>query len=334
MRGKLHMNNKAYLRLLILPILVTSPLLYASDNPDLRFFIDSANRSLRSRQFDRAINDLIPALRIAKREKASNETVGVILNNLGYSYRQVGRCGDAVTVLTEEMRGWDRGMVSLDQARFAGINLLQSYLNCGESRSAAHSWNKTLVPIARKLNPDSPALASLLAAGALATSAVKHYQESLNLYNQAIAIWEEQPENYRDRICSARSNRAVAHAYLGEILAGIDDADRALKELDSAIAMEPAVRAAALNNIAVVYLMDKRFTKAEDCLQRALALVDGASLLCEPQVVANYAFLLRQTGRKRAAAAAQLRAQELYSQRRGNAGSQTIDASEIDSFAK
>ena len=75
--------------------------------------------------------------------------------------------------------------------------------------------------------------------------------------------------------------------------------------------MEPAVRAAALNNIAVVYLIDKRFTKAEDCLQRALALVDGASLPCEPQVVANYAFLLRQTGRKRAAAAAQLRAQEL-----------------------
>ena len=223
MRGKLHMNNKAYLRLLILPILVTSPLLYASDNPDLRFFIDSANRSLRSRQFDRAINDLIPALRIAKREKASNETVSVILNNLGHSYRQVGRCGDAVTVLTEEMRGWDRGVVALDQARFAGINLLQSYLNCGESRSAARSWNKALVPIARNLNPDRPALASLLAAGALATSAVKHYQESLNLYNQAIAIWEEQPENYRDRICSARSNRAVAHAYLGEILAGIDD---------------------------------------------------------------------------------------------------------------
>ena len=85
------MNNKAYLRLLILPILVTSPLLYASDNPNLRFFIDSANRSLRSRQFDRAINDLIAGLRIAKRERASKETVSAILNNLGYSYRQVGR---------------------------------------------------------------------------------------------------------------------------------------------------------------------------------------------------------------------------------------------------
>ena len=328
------MNNKAYLRLLMLPVLVMSPLLYASDSPDLRFFIDSANHSLRSRQFDRAINDLIPALRVAKRERASNETVSAILNNLGYSYRQVGRCEDAVTVLTEEMRGWDRGMVSIDQARFAGINLLQSYLNCGESRSASRSWNKSLAPIGRKLNPGSPALASLLAAGALATSAVKHYRESVNLYNEAIAIWEEQPGNYRDRICFARSNRAVAHAYLGEILAAIDDADRALKELDSAIAMEPAVRAAALNNTAVVYLMDKRFTKAEDCLQRALALVDGASLLCEPNVVANYAFLLRQTGRKRSAAAAQLRAQELYFQRRGKARSQTIDVSEIDTFGK
>jgi tetratricopeptide (TPR) repeat protein len=328
------MNNKACVRLLPLLIVVTSRVLYAGDSPDLRFFIDSANRSLRSRQFDRAINDLIQALRVAKRERASNETASAILNNLGYSYRQVGRCGDAVTVLTEEMRGWDRGMVSLDHARFAGINLLQSYLNCGESRSAARSWSKTLEPMARKLNPDSPAQASLLAAGALATSAVKHYQESVNLCNEAIAIWEEQRENYRDRICSARSNRAVAHAHLGEIPAAIDDADRALKELDSAIAVEPAVRAAALNNIAVVYLMDKLFTKAEDCLQRALALVDGASLLCEPQVVANYAFLLRQTGRKRAAATAQLRAQELYSQRRGKTGSQTIDASEIDSFGK
>ena len=80
--------------------------------------------------------------------------------------------------------------------------------------------------------------------------------------------------------------------------------------------------------------MDKRFTKAEDCLQRALALVDGASLLCEPQVVANYAFLLRQTGRRKAAAAAQSRAQELSSQRRGKTALQTIDVSEIDSFGK
>jgi len=53
-------------------------------------------------------------------------------------------------------------MVALDQARFAGIDLLQSYLDCGQSRSAARLWSKTLIPIARKLNPDSPALAGLL----------------------------------------------------------------------------------------------------------------------------------------------------------------------------
>jgi len=326
------MYSKACLRLLTLSIVVMSPVLSASDNPDLHYLIDSASRSIRSRQFDRAINDLIPALRVAKRERASNETVSAILSNLGYFYRMAGRGGDAVTVLTEEMRAWDRGVVSLDHARFAGINLLQSYFDCGESRGAARSWSKTLER--RKLNPDSPALASLLAAGALATLSVKHYQESVTLYNEAITIWEEQPENYRDRICSARSSRAVAHAYLGKILAAVDEADRALKELDSGIAMDPAVRAVVLNDIAVVYLMDKSFTKAEDCLQRALALVDGPPLLCEPEVGANCAFLLRQTGRKKAAAAAQLRAHELSSQRRGRTGSQTIDASEINSFGK
>jgi tetratricopeptide (TPR) repeat protein len=74
---------------------------------------------------------------------------------------------------------------------------------------------------------------------------LKQYQESVNFYNEAITIWEEQPKNYRDRICSARSNRAVAHAYLGKILAAVDEADRALKELDSGTAMDPAVRAVA-----------------------------------------------------------------------------------------
>src|SRR5579872_2541476 len=328
------MNNNAHLQFFVLPIAVLCPVLSASDNPDLRCLIESANRSIRSSQFDRAINDLIPALRVAKRERASKETVSAILSNLGYSYRMLGRCGDAVTVLTEEMRPWDRGMVALDQARVSGINLLKSYFDCGESRRATRFWSKTLKPIARKLNPDSPALASLLAAGALATFAVKHYRESLNLYNEAITIWDEQRETYKDRICSARSNRAVAQAYLGKILAAVEEADRALKELDSGNAMDPAVRAVALNNIAVVYLMDKRFTQAEDCLQRALVLVDGASLPCEPEVVANYAFLLRQTGRKRAAAAAQSRAQEVSIQRRGKTGSHTIDASEIDSFGK
>ena len=104
------MNNKPYLQLLTLTIVVMSPVLSASDNPDLRCLIDLASRSVRSRQFERAINDLIAALRVAKRERASNETVSVILSNLGYSYRMAGRCGDAITVLTEVMHAWDRGI--------------------------------------------------------------------------------------------------------------------------------------------------------------------------------------------------------------------------------
>jgi hypothetical protein len=150
MRRRASHEQQSILAAFVVPIAVTSLVLYASDNPDQHCFMDSANRSLRSRQFDRAINDLILALRVAKRERASNESVSAILSNLGYSYRMLGRCGDAVTVLTEEMRGWDLGIVALDQARFAGINLLQSYLDCGESRSAARSSRKTLIETARR----------------------------------------------------------------------------------------------------------------------------------------------------------------------------------------
>jgi len=118
-------------RLLTLSIVVTSPVLSASDNPDLRCLIDSASRSLRSRQFDRAINDLIPAQRVAKRERASSETLSAILSNLGYSYRMVGRCGDAVTVLTEEMRAWDRGMVeNYRDSICSALSKIYAY-NCG-----------------------------------------------------------------------------------------------------------------------------------------------------------------------------------------------------------
>ena len=76
------MNNRAYLQVLTLPVVMMSPALSASNNPDLRYLIDSASRSVRSRQFDRAINDLIPALRVAKCERTSNETVSALLSNL------------------------------------------------------------------------------------------------------------------------------------------------------------------------------------------------------------------------------------------------------------
>ena len=55
------MNNREYLQLSTPSIVVTRPVLSASDNPDQRRRIDSASRASRSRQFDRAIKDLIPA---------------------------------------------------------------------------------------------------------------------------------------------------------------------------------------------------------------------------------------------------------------------------------
>jgi hypothetical protein len=117
------------------------------------------------------------------------------------------------------------------------------------------------------------------------------------------------------------------------ILAAIDDADRALKELDSAIVAEPAVRAVALNNITLVYLMDKLFTKAEDCLQRALTLVDERHCFASRRwfrtMPSCYAKLAA-----REVAAARLRAPEPSSQRRGKTDHRLSTPAKFDSFGR
>lgn len=310
---------------IILPCLV----LHAGDDLDVLRRLDSANRSIERNDFQEAINDLLSAARLAKRQGASNDTVGALLGDLGYAYRMVGRCRDAISVLVEEMQGADRGQIPPDQARVGGINLVQSYLDCGEIKRAADLWTKTLAPMAARIDLYGPDLATLLAAGALVHGIAKHYGESEELWTRVIAIWESQPGANRNRISAARANRGVARAYLDQMKDAIDDADQSLKELESDGGLEPPLRAVVLNNNAVVYLMGRRFDRAEECFERALAIVDRTPIHSAPEILANYAFLLRNTGRRREAKAAQLRSQQLASQRGRASIGQTVDVADF-----
>lgn len=114
----------------------------------------------------------------------------------------------------------------------------------------------------------------------------------------------------------------------------IDDANESLKELSSANGLAPAPRAVALNNIGVVYLMGHRFDRAEDCLAGAVAIVNRTPIPSAPEILANVALLLRKTGRRQEAKAAQLRSQELASQRTRTSMAQTVDASELNAFGR
>ena len=315
---------------LLLPCL----LLRAGDDSEVLRHIDSANRSMARKQFQEAVSDLLPAVRLAKSPGASKEELGVLLNDLGYAYRRLGRCQDAIGVLAEEMQGWDRRQIPLDQARVGGTNLLQSYLDCGDRKSAARLWTRTLAPMAAKLDPLNPGLAALLAADALVQCVRKHYPESEKLWTRAIVIWERQRGSNRDGISTARSNRAVARAYLGRMDAAVRDADESLDELRSANGLDAPVRAVVLNNIAVVYLMHRQFDQAADCLAEAIAILNRTPVPSAPEILANFALLLRRTGRLKEAKSAQLHAQELASERVRASIGQTIDATEFNPFWK
>ena len=312
------------MRFLNLAILVPC-LLRGGDDFDLLGRIDSANRSIARNQFQKAIDDLLPAVRLGKRQEVSEQALRAALIDLGHAYRMLGRCHDATGALTEAMRYRERGYVPLDQARVAGINLLASYLECGASKAAARFWTRTLAAMALKFDSLSPDLATVLATGALVQEVRKQYADSEELWARAIQIWEREPGINQDKITAARSNRAVARASLGRMKEAIGDAEESLGELARTNRLEPPAQAVALNNIAVVYLMDRRFDRAGDCLERAVAIVNRTTVRSAPEILANYAFLMRKTGRREAANAAQFRADELASQRARASVGQTVD---------
>ena len=318
------------MRSLNLAILVPCLVLRGSDDFEVLRRIDSANRSIAQRQFQKAIDDLLPAMRLGKRQGASEQALGAALIDLGYAYRMLGRCRDAIGALTGAMRYWDRGYVSLDQARAAGISLLASYLECGDSEPAARFWTRTLAPMALKFDSLSPDLAGILAVGALVQEVRKQYADSEQLYTRAIGIWEREPEINRDKITVAQSHRAVMRAHLRRMANAIDDAGESLEELARTKALEPPARAVVLNNVAVVYLMDRRFDQAGDCLKRAVGIADRTPIRSAPEIFANYALLLRKTGHREAAKVAQFRADDLAVQRVHGSIGQTVDISEFN----
>jgi tetratricopeptide (TPR) repeat protein len=314
---------------IVLAILVPSLTQRGAGDSEALRRIDSANRSIAQKQFQRAVDELLPAMRPEKRQGMSEQAMGAALIDLGYAYRMLGRCHDAIGPLTEAMSRWERGRILLGQARVAGINLLESYLECGQNKPAARFWTGTLAPMALKFDPLSPDLAAILAAGALAQEVRKQYADSEDLWSRAIGIWQRAPEINRDKIAGARSNRAIVRAYLGRIREAIDDAGESLAELAGRNGLEPPEWAAVLNNIAVVYIMDRRFDRAGDCLERAVAIVKRAPTRSAPEIFANYAFVLRKTGRSEEANAAQFRSNELAFERGRASAGQTVDIGEF-----
>jgi len=313
-------------------MLLARPPICAGSDSAAASHIQSANQLLARNEFDQAIKELLPVVRSAKHFGIADQTVGVALNDLGYSYRMVGRCQDAIGVLTEAKRILDNTAVQPALIETSSINLLASYLECGESSRAAKYWARSLAPLAARPGVN---LAPLWAAGGTALSARKRYAESDALYTQAITIWEREPRENLARLVVARSSRGVARAYLGRMEEAKADAARCEDSLSSLSALPASIRAIVFNNIGLTYLMSGLLDKAgRDFVWALASLENSPACSCGPMILANYAALLKDTGHSEAAKETRREAKELSRRLANESIGPTVDISALGIFGR
>lgn len=322
---------------LIAAIFLSTATAHTEADPVYLRQMQSARQSLADNRFDDAIGELLPALHEA-RKGTSKQAVGAILNDLGFAYRMLGRCQDAIDVLTPALRTWEEIDAPPAWVRVTGLNLMASHLDCGDSRRAATLWNKALAPIAARLDPSDPDLAGLLSAGALVQSVRREYAASESLYSRVIETCERQSregrEN-RDALVVAQSGRALARAYLGRMEEAAGDATTALSLLESPSGLSRSMYATMLNNIGLVYLLAQQYDRARPCLERAVALLDESpKFQTAPMILENYALLLRRTGQNESAKVVQERARGLSVRLGFQKSAPTVDAGALGGFGR
>jgi tetratricopeptide (TPR) repeat protein len=251
---------------------------------------------------------------------------GVALNNLGYAYRMLGRCEDATSSLARSLRLLN-GPTPFAMTRRASVNYFSTLLECGDADRAAQFWTKTLEPMLRDPRVSAQDYAALSAAGGAAFLSQKQYAKAEPFFDNAIAILEYAGPAAADRLAVAHGNRGVARCFLGRTTEGMADAEAARKALGL---LDRSVKATVLNDIGLCYFICHRFEEAEPYFENAVSLLENDESAAASVILANYADLLRKTGRKQAAKALDHRA----SKARGlpAAGRMTIDVGELSSF--
>ena len=300
---------------------------YAGDEVVVVQQVQAANASIARGAYGDAIQQLLLALRGARRSGA-RPAMGIILNDLGYAYRVTGRCQDAIDILGSAVR------IQGDSpnARVSAVNLLASYLDCGQSARAERYWERNGKPRAAASTDEGAA--ALWAAGATVEAVRKHYADSEALYTKAISMWDHDPGR-RLNLVLAHTSRGVERAYLGRL----DDARADAADTRDVVAVlaraDPGTRSSALNNMGVVALIDGRLEDAAGKFAEARAILDGCSNCSSmPVILANYAECLRKMGKSRAARQARREAGEAARLRGRESRGESVDISTFGAFPR
>ena len=287
---------------------------------------------LREGRYDQAL----PVLRKALDEAiklGDDARTALAWNDLGYLYVMLGRCTEARDSLTRSMRLWENVGSPTNRVRGTSLNLLASYVTCGDGSEAVRLWNRTLKPLLNRADLSHTDSASIFSAGAVAYLSQRQYDLAEPLLTQAIDETRlSQNRADQEALLVLRSHRAVARASLARSQDALDDAEIASRDLPI-VGLRPAPQTIVLGNIGLAYFRINHLREAEPYFQQAASLLEhSADSTSGATILENYAGLLRKLHKRDAAKTMNLRSKAMLERLSHPPGGQTVGISELTTF--
>jgi len=256
-------------------------------------------------------------------------------HNLAGLYQDRGECGPAAGAYLRSVDLWERAGPRVESYLFQTINhLVGLYLECGAVVEAERHHRALVAPrIATRtsVGPDPNVAEALTNLGSIQYRK-RRFSEARTAYEAALEIRERLSAEPSAEMATLLNNLAFSLAHTGAVDRAMAQSRRSIAMFESTAGRSDPRRIAALVNGANLLLLARRAAEAEPLLDRALSMARatlGEEHLLTATVLSAYATLLRESRRKKDAAALELQAREIRSKAPPSASRQTVDVLEL-----
>jgi tetratricopeptide (TPR) repeat protein len=273
---------------------------------------------------------LLSALKAAEVFPPPDLRLAETQHRLGTVYRELGRLPEAEKWYRRSISAWKVSESGLPKPL---ISLASLYLESGLHGKAERLVDPWLHNPDFKFDAANPEPVRRLHDLAAIQHRKRNYSKADVLYRQALTAAEKTFGPQDREVALLLNNLGLLLADAGRDEEAGHYLERALAIWEGAVPPGHPDLARALTNLAALYCSKRAYAKAEPLFQRALSIA-GSSLGPENRLVAailaEYAFLLRETNRKKEAKLFKTRAHAIWEdQAREQLGRHTIDVRDL-----
>jgi tetratricopeptide (TPR) repeat protein len=272
--------------------------LFAQDD-EWTLLMQRGQRLERDANYSKAAAAYRDAVRIAR-----GQQLVVALNSLGLTYEEMGRFPDAERHFRHALAVLEEGGNNKPDHALLLTNLALLYREAGQTTKSETLLRQAIVIETDALPPGDARLT--LARAALAESVLidGRHEEAERMLQEALAVFEEQPERWRQEIGTVLGDIGVVREFQGRNNEAIQLLRQAIAIHEGELGPTHPILIRPLINLARVQAAAGRQDEADAIFRRAVAIAEqrlGPEHPAYGDVWMRYARFLRATGRKREA---------------------------------